>query len=105
MTQRSMDIYESAAQNPNGVAGAFAAGGMGVGMAANLGSTINQVVQPPVQATPSTKNCVSCGATIAVNCRFCPECGADNREHFCECGYKLVPGTKFCPQCGKKVSP
>lgn len=105
MTQRSMDIYESAAQNPNGVAGAFAAGGMGIGMAANLGSTMNQVVQPPVQAAPPTKTCVSCGATISANCRFCPECGADNQGHFCECGYKLVPGTKFCSQCGKKVSP
>lgn len=35
-TKRSFDVYESAAQNQNGVAGAFAAGGIGVGVGMNL---------------------------------------------------------------------
>lgn len=101
-TKRSFDIYEDAANNQNGVAGAFAAGGMGVGAAVGMGSSMNQVVGNPVQRK-ETKKCISCQAQIPVTSKFCQECGANNSEMICECGNKLSPGAKFCSECGKKI--
>lgn len=101
-TKRSFDIYEDAANNANGVAGAFTAGGIGLGAAMGMGASLNQTVGNPIQKS-TTKVCVSCGAQIPESAKFCPECGANNSEKFCECGQKLAPGCKFCPECGKKV--
>ena len=101
-TKRSFDVYEGAANNQSGVAGAFAAGGIGLGAAMNMGASMGQTVGNPLQNT-ETKTCVSCGAQIPVNNKFCPECGSNNCEIVCECGNKMAPGTKFCPECGKKV--
>ena len=107
--------------------------GLGIGLGA--GSTIGKVFTENL----STKNpekveekssCVKCGAKIAKNAKFCPECGASQQnlcpecgaevgnakfcpecgaklkakeEKVCECGAKLKVGAKFCPECGKKV--
>ncbi len=51
-------------------------------------------------------SCPSCGAPMATNAKFCPECGAKVKsEVFCtECGAKLQPGAKFCAECGTKVA-
>ena len=101
-TKRSFDVYEGAATNQSGVAGAFAAGGGGLGAAMTMGASMNQTVGNPVQKE-ETKECASCHAKIPINSKFCPECGFNNSEIICECGNKLSPGTKFCPECGKKV--
>lgn len=101
-TKRSFDVYEGAANNESGVAGAFAAGGIGLGAAMNMGASLNQTVGNPIQKA-DIKVCVSCGAQIPIASKFCPECGTNNGETICECGNKIVPGTKFCPECGKKV--
>lgn len=101
-TKRSFDVYEGAANNESGVAGAFAAGGIGLGAAMNMGASLNQTVGNPIHKE-DTKACISCGAQIPIASKFCPECGANNGETICECGNKLAPGTKFCPECGKKV--
>lgn len=109
-TKRSFDVYEGAANNQNGAAGAFAASGIGFGAAMGMGAMMNQTVGNPLQketvkenASVSTKECVSCKARIPFGSKFCQECGANNAELVCECGYKLPNGTKFCPECGKKV--
>lgn len=101
-TKRSFDVYEGAANNESGVAGAFAAGGIGLGAAMGMGASMNQTVGNPIHKE-DTKACVSCGKQIPLNSKFCPECGFNNSEIICECGNKLAPGTKFCPECGKKV--
>lgn len=101
-TKRSFDVYEGAANNESGVAGAFAAGGIGLGAAMGMGASMNQTVGNPIHRE-DTKSCASCGAQIPIASKFCPECGFNNSEIICECGNKLVPGTKFCPECGKKV--
>lgn len=103
-TKRSFDVYEGAANNRNGVAGVFAAGGIGLGTAMGLGASMNQTVGNPIQRQ-DTKECVSCHARIPIGSRFCPECGFNNEsmELVCECGKKLAPGTKFCPECGRRV--
>jgi membrane protease subunit (stomatin/prohibitin family) len=50
-------------------------------------------------------SCPNCEAPLAVNARFCPECGAKLKEnqHCVECGSVVTPGTKFCPECGHKM--
>ncbi|MDE6026205.1 MAG: SPFH domain-containing protein [Lachnospiraceae bacterium] len=101
-TKRSFDVYEGAANNQSGVAGAFAAGGIGLGTAMRMGASMNQTVGNPIHRE-DTKMCGSCGMQIPINSKFCPECGFNNSEIVCECGNKLPHGTKFCPECGKKV--
>ena len=101
-TKRSFDVYEGAANNQNGVAGAFAAGGIGLGAAMGIGTAMNQTIGNPI-GKEETKNCISCNASMPVNSRFCPQCGFNNSDIICECGNKLSPNIKFCPQCGKKV--
>lgn len=102
-TKRSFDVYEGAANNQSGVAGAFAAGGIGLGAAMGMGSVMNQTVGNPLHRE-DTKACISCGARIPASSKFCPECGANNSELVCECGARLSRGTKFCPECGKRVA-
>lgn len=50
--------------------------------------------------------CPECEAPLAVNAKFCPECGAKLKgaKHCTECGAKLTPGDKFCSECGKPQS-
>ncbi len=50
--------------------------------------------------------CPNCEAPLAVNAKFCPECGAKLKGGaLCgACGTKLTPGAKFCPECGEKVA-
>lgn len=80
-TKRSFDVYEGAANNASGVAGAFAAGGLGLGAAMGIGASMNQIVETPMQQT-KTKACISCGTQIPMNAKFCPECGF-NISKFC----------------------
>lgn len=101
-TKRSFDVYEGAANNQSGVAGAFVAGGVGLGAAMGMGATMNQTVGNPIHQE-DTKECVACKMRIPIASKFCPECGFNNSEIICECGKKLTAGTKFCPECGKKV--
>lgn len=101
-TKRSFDVYEGAVNNDSGLAGVFAAGGIGLGAAAGMGAAMNQTVGNPI-GREDTKECVSCKARIPIGSKFCPECGFNNSESICECGNRLAPGTKFCPECGKKV--
>lgn len=101
-TKRSFDVYEGAANNQSGVAGAFAAGGIGLGAAMGMGASMNQTIGNPIHRE-KTKECIVCKARIPINSKFCPECGSDNSELICECGKKLIRGVKFCPECGKKA--
>ncbi len=50
-------------------------------------------------------SCPKCGAPLATNAKFCPECGTKLKveRHCTECGTLLGPGAKFCPECGHKV--
>ena len=53
-----------------------------------------------------TITCVKCGATIAKNFKFCPQCGAENKEIAKECPtcHNIVAfKANFCPDCGTKL--
>lgn len=101
-TKRSFDVYEGAANNQSGVAGVFAASGIGLGTAMGMGTSMNQTVGNPIHRE-EMKECVSCHVRIPIGSKFCPECGFNNSKKVCECGNELMPGTKFCPECGKRV--
>lgn len=101
-TKRSFDVYEGAANNSNGVAGAFAAGGMGMGAAMSMGAAREQTIGNPIQRADE-KECPSCHERIAASSKFCPHCGFNYNKLVCACGKVLSAGTKFCPECGKKV--
>lgn len=51
-------------------------------------------------------SCPNCGAALASNAKFCPECGAKLKDaSICvHCGAKLTPGAKFCSECGEKTT-
>lgn len=133
VTKRSFDVYDHAASNENGAAGAFAAGGIGLGAGVALGNAMGQTVRPgAVLETPQAecphchaKNpadavfCSSCGKAIQPPARFCPACKAQipQQAKFCpacgapvglrkcgNCGAELPSDAKFCPSCGKDVS-
>ncbi len=127
-TKRSFDVYEGAANNSSGgIAGAFLAGGMGIGMgtsmAANAQKTIEPVMEPTVGCpkcgfsnkkgtnfcshcgaplAPKKITCSNCGAEVDENARFCNNCGTSLVKKICVCGAELAPGSRFCPECGSK---
>lgn len=120
--KRSFDVYEGAANNQNGVAGAFAAGGIGIGAGMAIGNSIqhnqdvistpskNDVLCPKCNtANPSSsKFCASCGSLLTPpqpQMIKCPGCGVDVNAtaKFCnECGFNLQ--IKKC-ECGNELAP
>ena len=53
-----------------------------------------------------TITCDHCGATIAKNFKFCPQCGKENKETIKECPncHNIVAfKAKFCPDCGHEL--
>lgn len=126
VTKRTFDVYEGAANNDSGLAGAFAAGGIGLGAGANLAGGLPHVLNTAPQAEVScpkcngmvkagSKFCNHCGSSMnQLECpkcktpyeaesKFCSQCGHSLASKECECGAKLEIGDKFCKNCGKKV--
>lgn len=124
---QAAQAMRDAAKNEGG--GNLAGLGVGLGAGSAVGNLFAENLK--TENTPKQKltSCVSCGAQIKENAKFCPECGAKqglscpncgasvtkktkfcpecgeklNKEKVCECGTKLKPNAKFCPECGKKV--
>ncbi len=131
-TMRSFDVYEGAANNNNGTAGVLLAGGLGVGLGANMmnagagmmpgtGLAHQQeavIYCPKCNAKnaygskfcnscgenlgPKKVKCIKCNAEIEEGSAFCNSCGAPQKRQ-CKCGAELAPGAKFCSVCGEKV--
>ena len=129
---RSFDVYEGAANNNNGTAGVLLAGGLGVGLGANMmnagagmmpgtGLAHQQeavIYCPKCNAKnaygskfcnscgenlgPKKVKCIKCNAEIEEGSAFCNSCGAPQKRQ-CKCGAELAPGAKFCSVCGEKV--
>lgn len=59
---RSFDVYEGAATNQGGIAGAFVAGGIGLGAAGAIAKNAQNDLQP------------------ASGGKFCPSCHAQNKS-------------------------
>ena len=131
-TMRSFDVYEGAATNQGGIAGAFVAGGIGLGAAGAIAKNAQNDLQPAsggkfcpschaqnksdaafcsscgqslVHKQEKKAACPFCGETVAAGSRFCPSCGRDISEKTCaKCGAKLPTDAKFCNQCGTAVT-
>ena len=107
-TMRSFDVYEGAANNSNGVAGAFAAGGIGVGMGAAIGSgaaSVQNVMQVPKS---DDTYCPECNTPNSSRARFCNSCGASlisksDTIKCPECHEDIPSGSNFCNFCGAKI--
>ncbi len=104
---QAAEAMREAANNPGG--GSMAGMGVGMGAGAMMGQMFTQSMHqasqpvPQQQVQPSNNVCIRCGAAIAPNAKFCPECGASQAAPKCvSCGAMLPPGTKFCPECGAK---
>lgn len=50
-------------------------------------------------------SCPQCEAPLAINAKFCPECGAKiQKKIFCsQCGKPMAPNARFCQECGAKA--
>ncbi len=108
VTKRSFDVYESAARNESGVAGAFAAGGVGAGIGMGMANNLNNPNMNPGFAGAETKMCPKCGAANPATSKFCSECGGQMIEEQIQCpkcGAMMKKGVKFCNECGTSLAP
>ena len=108
-TKRSFDVYEGAANNQNGVAGAFAAGGLGLGIGAGVG--MNGAAMQGVMSAPKPADiyCPQCHSPNSANSKFCNSCGsplvqqAPPMKKCPECSADVPEGSKFCNSCGARI--
>jgi len=110
MQYQTGKAIDDAAKNPSGGAGVFAGLGAGIGAGSAIGG---QMAQGMTQG--QTKSCSNCGSIIALNTKFCPNCGAEQTgpqgppapagaSRFCpNCGSSVAAGAKFCNNCGKPL--
>lgn len=103
VTKRSFDVYEGAANNESGIAGAFAAGGIGLSAGTALAGGVNNVLN----TNPQTGvQCPNCNAVIKEGSKFCSSCGANTEQALCpNCNKPCEAGSKFCSKCGHDLSP
>jgi membrane protease subunit (stomatin/prohibitin family) len=103
-----------AAAQPDSAAAGGAAAGMGLGVGAGLGMMLpgmlfkvlkEENATPEKIAAAGVVNCPKCHAEVALNARFCQNCGhqmvAVNK--CLHCGKDLPPEAQYCMVCGKKV--
>lgn len=112
-TKRSFDVYEGAATNQNGVAGAFAAGGIGLGAGAAIAGNVQPAASVMQAPAPEAAYCPACHAANKQGAKFCNSCGASMippepkpTEKTCPgCGAAVPDGSKFCTECGMSLQP
>ncbi len=112
-TKRSFDVYEGAATNQNGVAGAFAAGGIGLGAGAAIAGNVQPAASVMQAPAPEAAYCPACHAANKQGAKFCNSCGASMTppepkptEKICPgCGAAVPDGSKFCTECGMSLQP
>lgn len=97
---QAAQAMRDAAQNPSG--GNLAGLGVGLGAGAHMSSLFANTVANARDEAPTDK-CVKCGAKIAKNTKFCPECGASQNIKCPKCGESVSSGAKFCANCGEKL--
>lgn len=112
-TKRSFDVYEGAATNQNGVAGAFAAGGIGLGAGAAIAGNVQPAASVMQAPAPEAAYCPACHAANKQGAKFCNSCGASMTPpepkpagKTCPgCGAAVSDGSKFCTECGMSLQP
>ena len=105
--KRSLDVMEAAASNP-GAPGTLMAGGLGLGMGAQMMANVTNMSQQASQiAQPmqSMLDCPKCNAKSPTGSKFCAQCGTGLGSTICpSCGAAISVNSKFCIQCGKTLT-
>jgi membrane protease subunit (stomatin/prohibitin family) len=106
-----MQMKAAMAMEKASEAGSDAGSGMGAGMglmmpamfAQYFAGTMPQTVQKTDQ---QTTNCPDCKQPIAIDAKFCPQCGHQQLvfDQCTKCAKNLTPNAKFCSRCGTAVS-
>jgi membrane protease subunit (stomatin/prohibitin family) len=92
-TARTFDVYEGAATNTGGAAGAFMAAGVGLGAGAAFGG---QMPQNMANTAPGGVICSKCHTNNLSGAKFCSNCGE---------GLIVKPAAEIkCPHCGAEAS-
>ncbi|MCL1846260.1 MAG: SPFH domain-containing protein [Defluviitaleaceae bacterium] len=107
VTARTLDVYETAAGNQGGAAGAMVAGGVGLGAGIAMGQQMPQMMTPPQFGGTV---CQKCHKPNTSGAKFCNDCGmtlavAEQKVACPHCSAQLVQGSAFCNSCGKSVKP
>lgn len=104
----SVQAMRDSAKNP-GMGGMFGAAGIGLGMGARVGEQFTRSLN---NASTPTQKCSKCGANVAIDSKFCPECGTkmggEATVKCAKCGADVAQSAKFCSECGaplKSVCP
>ncbi|MBO5654640.1 MAG: SPFH domain-containing protein, partial [Clostridia bacterium] len=99
----SVGAMRDAAKNP-GAGGMFAAMGVGLGAGARIGAGFGENIDSAMGVKPAkpTVECSKCGHKMAVDAKFCPECGEKTAKTIrcSNCGKDIAESSKFCPECG-----
>ena len=102
----SVGAMRDAAKNP-GAGGMFAAMGVGLGAGARIGAGFGENIDSAMGVKPAkpTVECSKCGYKMAVDAKFCPECGEKTAKTIrcSNCGKDIAESSKFCPECGTPV--
>lgn len=56
------------------------------------------------ESSAGERRCRECGAVLAQDTRYCPECGTAASDACPSCGEQLHPGERFCRYCGTQVT-
>ncbi len=111
-TKRSFDVYEGAATNEGGAAGALAAGGIGLGAGVAMfggGAGLGRVMETPYGSgnVNTTISCPACNAANPATGKFCNNCGARlGRQDMVKCpkcSTENKEGASFCSECGASL--
>jgi membrane protease subunit (stomatin/prohibitin family) len=106
MQMKAAMAMEKAAGS-EGDAGSGMGAGMGLMMPAMFAQYFSGDRSPSRQkADQPTTNCPDCKQTIAVDAKFCPQCGHQQLvyDQCTQCAKNLTPNAKFCSRCGSAVA-
>ncbi len=108
--KRSFDVYQDAANNQSGMAGAFVAGGMGLGAAMGMGSAMGSTLGNPMMGQVGapggmqlSQQGTAMGAAAGAAAGAALGNAAAPKEETIECAacHASIPARyKFCPECG-----
>jgi len=110
-TARTFDVYEGAAKNEGGIAGAMVAGGVGLGAGVAIGGQMPNVM---ANTAPSGVFCSSCNTNNTAGTKFCAQCGNNLQApppvqeapavKCSRCGADCPNTLKFCGECGNSLA-
>ena len=106
MQMKAAMAMEKASES-EGDAGSGMGAGMGLMMPAMFAQYFSgKMPQAKQKEDQPTTNCPDCKQPIAVDAKFCPQCGHQQLvyDQCAKCAKNLAPNAKFCSRCGTAVA-